>query len=117
MGAIDDYINGLEGQDNIDPQKIVSDLLGLHNSEIESREAKIAELNASVAQRESAIAAKDADIQKWKAQNFDLAMQVSGDNASQQKPRDENEKPTGDRIRVSDLFTPTVRGRHFRDGN
>ena len=111
MGAIDDYINGLEGQENIDPQKIVSDLLGLHNSEIETREAKIAELNDSVAQRESAIAAKDADIQKWKAQNFDLAMQASGEN--RQKPRVEGEPIAGDSIRISDLFTPEIRKRHF----
>ena len=111
MGAIEDYINGLEGQENPDLQKVVSDLLGLHNQEMETREAKITSLNDEVAQGKSLIANRDVEITKWKAQNFDLAMQVSGDN--RQKPRVEGEPIAGDSIRISYLFTPEIRKRHF----
>ena len=111
MGEIEDYINGLEGQENPDLQKVVSDLLGLHNKEMETREAKISSLNDEVAQGKNLIANRDVEITKWKAQNFDLAMQVSGDNS--QKPRVEGEPIAGDSIRISDLFTPEIRKRHF----
>ena len=108
---IEDYINKLEGQESLDPQKIVQDLLGIHNTEISTREAKISEQESLIARRDKDISDRDGEIQRWKAQNFDLAMQVSGDN---NKPKiDENGKPTGDAIRVSDLFTPKVRVRHF----
>lgn len=112
---IEEYINNLEGKSDLNPQQIVQDLLGLHNTEISTREAKISELKDTVAQRDSAITEKDGEIQKWKAQNFDLATQVAGGNVK--KPQiDENGKPSGDAIRVSDLFNKTVRGRHF-NGN
>lgn len=111
MGAIEDYINGLEGQENPDLQKVVSDLLGLHNQEMETREAKISSLNDEVAQGKTLIANRDVEITKWKAQNFDLAMQASGEN--RQKPRVEGEPIAGDSIRISDLFTPEIRKRHF----
>lgn len=112
---IEDYINSLEGKTELDPLSIARDLRELSTQEISTREAKITELSSTVAEKDTALAAKDSEITTWKAKNFDLAMQIPGQQ-QQEVERDENVKPNGANIQVSDLFNKGVRERHFRLG-
>lgn len=102
MGIVDDYIKGLDSQENPDLTAVVSDLLKLHNDEIGTRESKIQEISATISEKDSAIAARDAEITKWKAANFDLAMQIPG------QQNNESEEPveiTPSTITPDDLFS------------
>ena len=78
MGVFDDYINGLEGKTELDPLTIAADLTRLHNEEVSTRESKIEEQNGIIAERDSSIATMDKEIDRWKAKNYDLSMQVPG---------------------------------------
>ena len=100
MGVIDDYINSLEGQENIDPIEVASTLLGLHNEEIGKREAKIEELTNGIAEKDTLISERESEITKWKAKNFDLAMQIPG---APDPAHDEREQDNG-AITIDDLF-------------
>jgi hypothetical protein len=100
MGVFEDYISGLDGQENLDPVEVARNLHELHNSEIGTREAKIEELNGSIAERDGALSARDSEIQKWKAHNFDLAMQIP---SAVEKPPVEPTNDNGD-ITIDDLF-------------
>ncbi len=101
MGIVDDYISGLEGKENPDLTTVVSDLLKLHNEEVGTRESKINEITATLSERDSEIAARDSEIQKWKAANFDLAMQIPGNqNAAEEEPTELD----GSNITPDDLF-------------
>lgn len=115
MGIVDDYINSLEGKDNLDPLAIARELRELHTQEVETREAAITQLSTEKTGLESTIAEKESEITKWKAKNFDLAMQLPGAPEPKQA-RDENEKPDPATITTADLFTPNVRKNnpHFR---
>lgn len=112
---IEDYINSLEGKTELDPLAIARDLRELHMQEIGTREAKIETLNTTIADKDSELAAKLAEIQAQKAKNFDLAMQIPG-NTDQQVNRQDDEKPNGSTIQVSDLFNKKTRERHFKIG-
>lgn len=81
MAKFDDYINELEGKENLDPLTIASDLLALHNEEVGTRNAKITELEGTVAERDVNLADAVKETDKWKAKNFDLAMQIPGNPA------------------------------------
>jgi hypothetical protein len=48
----------------------------LYTQDVTTRDAKIDELNGTIAEKDSAITAATADVQTWKAKNFDLAMQI-----------------------------------------
>lgn len=111
MSTFEEYINRLDGQENLDPSKIVADLLGLHTQEIGTREAKIQELNDGIAQRDTSISEREAEITRWKAKNFDLAMQVPTNDPAPKRVED-GEKPDPSQIRIGDLFTSDVRKRH-----
>jgi hypothetical protein len=76
-----EYLDSLEGQDDLDPIKIAHDLHELYVQDISTRDAKIEEMNGTIAERDSAITAAAADVQAWKAKNFDLAMQIPGNPA------------------------------------
>lgn len=117
MGIIDDYINSLEGQSSVDPLEVARKMHELHNQEIGTREAKISELTATVEAKDNDIKNAVTELTTQKARNFDLAMQLPGSpNANDNRPQ-EGEKPDGAQIRISDLFSPSVRARHFRTGN
>lgn len=101
MGAIDDYLNSLEGKENLDPLEVARELHGLHNQEIGTREAKIEELNSTIAERDNAIAESFAELTRQKAKNFDLAMQIPGS-----KPADSTkDEPDSSNVTIDDLFT------------
>lgn len=101
MGVVDDYISGLEGQESPDLTEVVKDILKLHNEEMGTRESKISEMTQTLSERDSAIAERDKEITKWKAQNFDLAMQIPGNQSAEEK---ENSEVDGTNITPDDLF-------------
>jgi hypothetical protein len=78
MSAVDDYLNSLEGQDNLNALEVASKMHELHTQEIGTREAKIEELNGVVSEKDTALSTRDQEITTWKAKNFDLAMQIPG---------------------------------------
>lgn len=108
----DEYINGLEGNENINPLEVVRDLRELHTQELSTREEKINQLNGTVAERDTTITAKDEEIRKWKAKNFDLAMEIPGNNTNPDTRANAGDKPDSSTIKISDLFKPDVRNRH-----
>ncbi len=100
MGLFDDYINGLEGKENLDPLSVARDLHGLYNQEIGTREAKIEELTGTVAEKDNALTDLDGQLKTQKARNFDLAMQLPGGVGPQNGPA---ETDPGS-ISIDDLF-------------
>jgi ABC-type transporter Mla subunit MlaD len=93
MGKFEDYINSLEGKDNLDPVVIAQTLHELHTTEIATANAQIAELNENVQTFTSTIAEKDQEIQKQMAANWRLANQVPADARASQGNNDEPEAP------------------------
>lgn len=112
MGIFDDYITSLEGQENVDPLAVAQKLSELHNQELSTREAKIAEQATTIAEKDGAYAKLDKDLAYQKARNFDLTLEITGKQANTTQVRDENDKPDGGTVRIADLFTPKVRNRH-----
>lgn len=112
MGAVDDYINGLEGQESLDPLKIASELHALHNQEIGTREAKINELSGVITDKDTVISKGVTELERQKAKNFDLSMQIPGATASDAGAN--TDSPTGGSIKIADLFSDDVRNRHFK---
>lgn len=104
MSKFDDYINALEGAENLDPLKIAKDLHSIYNEETGIREAKITELMGTVAERDSALTVAASDLQVQKAKNFDLAMQIpAGANTSNSQQSDQDADNAAE-ITVDDLF-------------
>lgn len=106
---IEDYINGLEGRQDVDPLAIARDLRELHVREIGTREAKIEQLNTTIAEKDGDIAKATTELQKQKAANFDLAMQIPGTDAKPSNHPADDERRSGSEIRVTDLFSDRVR--------
>jgi hypothetical protein len=105
----EDYINSLEGKEDINPIEVAKDLFGLHAQEIGTRDAKIEQLNSGIADKDAEIANRDIQIRDWKAMNLDLSLQLPGSNDNANNERVEGEKPDGSTIRISDLLNPNVR--------
>lgn len=116
---IEEYINSLEGKADLDPLAIARDLRELHMQEISTREATIEKLTGDVAAKDNTITERDSEITKWKAKNFELAMQIPDSNNPQENTRQEDVKPGGSNIQVSDLFNKSVRNRNplLRNGS
>lgn len=112
---IEDYINGLDGKSDLDPLAIARDMRELHLREVSTREAKIEIQTGIIAEKDDAITKLSEDNTKWKAMNLDLAMQLPGSDAPK-TTRQDDEKPNGANIQVSDLFNKEARNRHFRNG-
>lgn len=103
MGILEEYINSLEGQENLDPLTVASKMHELSVQEISTREAKIAELNDSIAEKDGVIATREGEIRSQKAMNFDLAMQIPGTPADPQTGGQES-SIDGGTITIDDLF-------------
>lgn len=112
MSKFDEYISGLEGRTDIDPLEVARDLLGLHNAEISTREAKINQQSGYIAERDETIKNRETDIANLKASNYDLTLMIPA------AVNDTNvETPTGadDRgidsatITLDDLFESPIR--------
>lgn len=93
MGRLDDYISSLEGKENIDPVVIASTMLELHNEEIATANAQIAELTEQNSAKDSVIAEKDTEITKQMAANWRLANNIPAAPGTQQGNNDEPEGP------------------------
>lgn len=108
----DEYINSLEGQTEVDPLTIARDLREIHTQELSTREAKITELNGTVAERDGSVSKLSAELTAQKARNFDLVSEIpSRDQVNSQSDSDD-EKPDASTIKIADLFNPNVRTRH-----
>jgi len=102
MGKFEDYITSLEGRDDVSVE-IVAELAKFHNEDLSTSSAKIEQLNSQLSEKDTAIAAKDSELNAAKAANWDLVNQI---------PAPENEIPdaTGDgeidqkRITLDDAF-------------
>lgn len=105
----EEYINGLEGKEDINPIEVAKDLFGLHAQEIGTREAKIEQLNSGLAEKDALIVQRDNEIRNQKAMNFDLSLQMPGNTSNASDEREEGEKPDGSTIRINDLLNPNVR--------
>lgn len=112
MGAVNDYITSLDGQENLDVAEVARTLLELHNTEIAEQaqisSAKIADMQSHIDSRDSTIAAKDAELQKQQAKNWELANQIPGTpfnpNQQPETQTQENGLPDGSTITLEDLF-------------
>lgn len=104
MSKFEDYINSLEGKDDIVIENVVSELLNIHNEEVGIANAKITELNGTIDGFNSSIAEKDAEIQRVKAKNWDLANQVPATDPENQPNNNGDGKPDASRITIDDLF-------------
>lgn len=106
MGKVDDYINSLDGQENLDITEVVAELAKLHNEEVTTRDAKIAELTTSNETHVNTIAEKDGEITQWKAKNWDLVNQLPADGQTgNQSTTDENTGlPNASNITLDNMF-------------
>lgn len=66
--------------------------------------AKIAELETAIAERDAAIADRDAEIVRWKAANYDLLMQIPGDDTESVADDTLGPDDDGDGPDIDDLF-------------
>lgn len=76
MSKITDYIDSLEGKENIDPRVIASTMLELHNEEMSTADSKIASLSEIISGHETTIAERDSALTAQKAKNWDLINRV-----------------------------------------
>ena len=101
----DEYINSLEGQDELDPVKIAQDLHDIYTQDVTTRDAKIAELTGVIAERDTAIQTAADDVRNWKAKNFDLAMQIPSNPVNNGSVLDENDPEIDpSTLTIDDLF-------------
>jgi len=103
MGVFEEYINGLEGKENLDPTEVVSELLNLHNQEMSVANAAIATRDASITDYTKTIAERDSEIQKQKSLNWDLANRIPAENNGNTEPESTGELDAST-ITIDDLF-------------
>jgi hypothetical protein len=73
MAKFEDYINSLDGRENLDLTEVVAELAKLHIEEVSgvasTSNAKIEQLNAQLTEKDTVVAARDAEISRVKAAN------------------------------------------------
>ena len=108
MGVFDDYIAGLDGQENPDLTEVVSNLLKLHEQELVENttisSAKIAKMQEDISSRDKSIAEKNAELVKQQAKNWELVNQIPGNQETPEPQARENGLPDGSVITIDDLF-------------
>lgn len=108
MGVFDDYIAGLDGQENPDLTEVVSNLLKLHEQELVENttisSAKIAKMQEDINSREKIIAERDDALLKQQAKNWELVNQIPGNQENPEPQTQENGLPDGAVITIDDLF-------------
>jgi hypothetical protein len=105
MSKFSEYIDSLEGKEELDPLKIAADLHDLYTQDVTTRDAKIEELTGTIAERDSAIQLSKDEVTNWKARNFDLAMQIPSNPVNAGSVLDETDTeidPTT--VTIDDLF-------------
>lgn len=103
MGVFEEYINGLEGKENLDPTEVVSELLNLHNQEMSVANAAIATRDEAITNHTKTIADRDSEIQKQKSLNWDLANRIPAENDGVKEPEKTGELDPAT-ITIDDLF-------------
>jgi len=105
MGAIEDYVASLEGQEITDPSEVVTEIVRLHNQEISTSTAKIGQLETLLSDKDAAIAERDGVIRDTKAANWDLVNRLPG---TSDKPEPQIDADTGlpdsSSITLDDMF-------------
>lgn len=101
MGAVEDYINGLEGKDDLDIVKVAADLLRLHNDEMGPVVAKVEQLTDNLNTKDTELVNAQSEITRQKALNFDLATRVPVTN---NQDANNSSEITGSTITPDDLF-------------
>ena len=76
MPTFKEYLDSLEGKENLDALQIAKDLHSIYSEDIGIRDAKIDELNGTIAEKDGAITSAAQELSAQKAKNFDLAMQI-----------------------------------------
>lgn len=105
MGKVDDYINSLDGQENLDVAEVASKLLELHNEEIGTATAKISTLSDALSAKDATIAEKVGELSVVKAQNWDLVNQLPVSNKANAAGENQgNEKPDPGTINFDDVL-------------
>ena len=105
MGKVEDYINGLQDQEIVDPNEVVGEILKLHNEEISSSTAKIGQLQTQLSDKDAAIAERDKSISEVKAANWDLVNRLPA-NSTNPEPtiNEETGLPDSSSITLDDMF-------------
>jgi len=105
MGIVEDYINGLEGQDDLDLPEVVGEILKLHNQEVSTSTAKIGQLQTQLTDKDALIAEKDKSISDVKAANWDLVNRIPGEPVKPEPQIDaETGLPDASSITLDDMF-------------
>lgn len=110
MGKVDDFINGLEGKTDLDPTEIAKTLYQLHKEEIEPVSAKVSQLENSLSEKDQEIANAQSEISKQKAMNYDLTMQLPGQELEDDSTAEH--KSGNPNVTIADLFSENVRKRN-----
>lgn len=103
MGKLDEYLNSLEGKENIDPLVIASTMLQLHKEEIGTANAQIAELTGNIESQNATIAEKDRALTEQMAANWRLANQIPADTGVSQGNQEVPETPN-DKVGFDKFF-------------
>ena len=104
MPTFEEYVNALDGQTEIDPLRIARDLHAIYNEEIGIRDAKITELNGTITERDGAITSVSDELQKQKAKNFDLAMQIPTGVTPPTESSTDSDELDPSSVTIDDLF-------------
>ena len=105
MGKVEDYINGLQDQEIIDPNEVVGEILKLHNEEISISTAKIGQLQTQLSDKDAAIAERDKSISEVKAANWDLVNRIPANPEKTEPQIDETTGlPDSSSITLDDMF-------------
>lgn len=104
MGKVEDYINSLDGQENLDLPVVVGEILKLHNEEIGTATAKIGQLEDSVTAHVGTIAERDRALSDAKAANWDLVNRIPNTENQPEPEKQENGLPDGSVITLDDLI-------------
>ena len=107
MGKFEDYINSLDGQENLDLTEVVAEMAKLHNEEIggvaSTGNAKIEQLTSQLTEKDTAVAERDAEISRVKAANWDLVNRIPAE--TEETPSVEDGVIDQKRITLDDAFT------------
>lgn len=79
MSDFDEYINSLDGKENVDPLEVTRKLSELHKHELGIHEAKVNTLETEIKTRDERISTLDSELVRQKARNYDLDTDKSVD--------------------------------------
>lgn len=103
----DEYINSLEGQENLDLTEVVANLVKLHTEEVghvtTTSSAMIDELNTKLGEKDALVAEKEQELTRAQADNWKLANQIPSSAFEKEEPSTDGEIDQK-RITLDDAF-------------